>query len=266
VDFSLKHLALFNGIGGFQLAASWMGWENVAHVEINDWCNKVVKQHFPNSKCYTDIKNFDGKQYANTIDIISGGFPCQPFSIAGKRKGTEDERYLWPEMLRIIREVKPTFIVGENVSGIWPMVDQICSEVENEGYEIEPIDITACAVGAGHIRERYWFLAYSKRFAQSFGIFDRNGNKTEGWNKGTQIGCENRQLFEMASNANKRVPGWEWEFSEPKLVRIPHGVSDELDRIKALGNAIVPQVAYEIFEVIQMAAIADKERGQKVLI
>jgi len=107
----MNHLALFNGIGGFQLAAQWVGWNNIAHVEIDDFCNKVVAYHFPKSKCHLDIKEFNAKEYAGKIDIISGGFPCQPYSSAGSRKGKEDDRHLWPEMLRTIREIIYLFAI-----------------------------------------------------------------------------------------------------------------------------------------------------------
>ena len=103
----MKHLSLFSGIGGFDLAASWMGWENVAHCEINEFCRKVLKYHFPNSISHEDIKKTDFSPYRGTINIVSGGFPCQPYSLAGKRLGKNDDRHLWPEMLRAIREIKP---------------------------------------------------------------------------------------------------------------------------------------------------------------
>jgi DNA (cytosine-5)-methyltransferase 1 len=112
------HLGLFEGIGGFSLAARWMGWETLAWCEWNEFGQKVLRHHFPKAEGFGDITKTDFTKYANTIDILTGGFPCQPYSVAGKRKGKEDERHLWPEMLRAIREVNPTFIVGENVSGI----------------------------------------------------------------------------------------------------------------------------------------------------
>ena len=114
----MKHGSLFSGIGGFDLAAEWMGWENVFHCEREPFAQKVLKYHFPNSKLYDDITTFDATDYAGRIDILTGGFPCQPYSTAGKRQGTEDERHLWPQMLRIIREIKPRFVVGENVRGL----------------------------------------------------------------------------------------------------------------------------------------------------
>lgn len=158
----MKHLALFNGIGGFQLAAHWMGWENVAHVEIDEWCNRVAKKHFPNSICHTDIKQFDGTEYANRIDILTGGFPCQPFSTAGKQKGKDDDRYLWKEMLRVIRNVKPTYVVGENVAGIIQLeLDTVLSDLEAQGYTTETFIIPACAKNAWHRRDRVWIVSYA---------------------------------------------------------------------------------------------------------
>ena len=162
----MKHLALFNGIGGFQLAASWVGWNNVAHVEIDSFCNRVVAYHFQQSQCFTDIKQFDGKPFRNTIDIISGGFPCQPYSAAGKRLGTADDRHLWPEMLRVISEIQPSWVVGENVRGLtnWNgglVFDQVQADLEAEGYEVLPFLLPACAVNAPHRRDRIWFIAYS---------------------------------------------------------------------------------------------------------
>ena len=161
----MKHIALFNGIGGFQLAAQLAGWENVASVEIDEFCNKITKYHFPDCIQYEDIKTFDGTIYRGAIDIITGGFPCQPFSQAGKRKGTDDNRYLWPEMLRVIREIQPSYVVAENVSGILSLdgglvFEQVCLDLENEGYEVQPVIIPACAVNAPHRRDRVWFVAY----------------------------------------------------------------------------------------------------------
>ena len=162
----IKHLSLFNGIGGFQLAAQWCGWDNVASVEIDKFCNKVTKYHFPNCKQHEDIKKFDGTPYKGIIDVISGGFPCQPYSQAGKRLGKADERHLWPEMLRIICEVQPRYVVGENVRGItnWSgglVFDEVQSDLEAQGYEVLPFLLPACAVNAPHRRDRIWFIAHN---------------------------------------------------------------------------------------------------------
>jgi DNA (cytosine-5)-methyltransferase 1 len=156
---------LFNGIGGFALAAGWMGWNNIASVEIDPFCNKVTGYHWPNMKQHGDIKTTDFTIYRGTIDILTGGFPCQPFSQAGARKGTDDNRHLWPEMFRAIREIQPRYVVGENVPGLLNISDglvfeQVCADLESEGYEVQPVILPACAVNAPHRRDRVWIVAY----------------------------------------------------------------------------------------------------------
>lgn len=164
----LKHASLFSGIGGFDLAAEWMGWENVFHCEINKYCQQILKQNFPKSILYEDIKKTDFKEWNGKIDIISGGFPCQPYSNAGKRKGKEDDRHLWPEMLRAIREVQPAWIVGENVAGLlnWNggmVLSEIKTDLENSGFEVfPPCILPACGKNAPHRRDRLWIVAYSR--------------------------------------------------------------------------------------------------------
>jgi len=160
----MRHGSLFSGIGGFDLAAEWMGWENVFHCEWMEFPRKVLDYHFPNADSHIDICKTDFTKYANTIDILTGGFPCQPFSLAGKRKGTDDERYLWGEMLRAIQEIKPRFVIAENVFGITNIdgglvFQQVCLDLENEGYEVQPFIIPACAKNAPHRRDRCWFIA-----------------------------------------------------------------------------------------------------------
>lgn len=142
----LTHGSLFSGIGGFDLAAQWAGIETKWQVETDNFCNKVLEKHFPDAKRYRDIKETAGLE---RVDIISGGFPCQPFSIAGKRKGKDDDRYLWQEMLRIIGEVKPSYVVGENVANLWNMgFEHLLVDLENEGYEAESFIIPACSQNA----------------------------------------------------------------------------------------------------------------------
>jgi DNA (cytosine-5)-methyltransferase 1 len=160
----MRHGSLFSGIGGFDLAAEWMGWENVFHCEWNEFGQRVLKHHFPKADSYSDITKTDFRKYEGTIDIISGGFPCQPFSLAGKRKGTDDERYLWHEMLRAIQEIKPKFVIAENVYGIVNIdgglvFEQVCADLEDEGYEVQPFIIPAAAKNAPHRRDRVWFVA-----------------------------------------------------------------------------------------------------------
>jgi DNA (cytosine-5)-methyltransferase 1 len=177
----MKHGSLFSGIGGFDLAAEWMGWENVFHCEWMEFPRKVLDYHFPNADSHIDICKTDFKKYANKIDILTGGFPCQPFSLAGKRKGTDDERYLWGEMLRAIQEIKPKYVIAENVFGITNIdgglvFQQVCLDLENEGYEVQPFVIPAAAKNAPHRRDRCWFIAYA------------NGN--DGRSTDRESGCE----------------------------------------------------------------------------
>ena len=188
----MRHASLFSGIGGPEVAAAMLGWENVFHCEINEFGRKVLEYWFPNSESYEDITKTDFRKFRGTIDVLTGGFPCQPFSYAGKRGGQQDQRYLWPEMLRVINEVRPTWVIGENVAGIGTMVEQcritdlgsevtlfekgsglhrytaeftftierICSDLESEGYSVQPMLIPACAVGAPHRRDRIFFIAH----------------------------------------------------------------------------------------------------------
>jgi DNA (cytosine-5)-methyltransferase 1 len=274
----MTHASLFTGIGGFDLAAQWMGWENVFQVEIDPFCQKVLAKNFPNTTRYEDIKKFEGQKYRGTIDILTGGFPCQPYSIAGKRKGNKDSRHLWPEMLRVIREVQPKWIVGENVGGLlsWDkglVFEEVQTELETEGYEVQSFLLPACAVDAPHRRDRIWIVANAIR---------RNGNICEG--KGIQSPDEARRETRpsdytewfITNNNNKGLqgsaiiggiggirqnsgeqfagllcPDWQNFPTQSPICRRDDGVSNRVDRIKSLGNAIVPQVAFEIFKSIE---------------
>jgi DNA (cytosine-5)-methyltransferase 1 len=176
----MNHGSLFSGIGGFDLAAEWMGWQNIFHCEINAFCQKVLKYHFPHAATYTDIKQTDFTIHRGNIDILTGGFPCQPYSLAGKRKGKEDERHLWPEMLRAIREIQPRWVVGENVFGLvnWSgglVFHEVQANLEAEGYEVQPYVLPACAKDAPHRRDRIWFVAY----AGNIRCNDRSDNRQE---------------------------------------------------------------------------------------
>jgi DNA (cytosine-5)-methyltransferase 1 len=193
----MKHGSLFSGIGGFDLAAEWMGWENMFHCEWNEFGQKVLKHYWPNAESYGDITKTDFTKWRGQIDIISGGFPCQPYSMAGKRKGTEDSRHLWPEMLRAIREIQPTWVVGENVPGLvnWSkglVFEQVQIDLENEGYEVIPFLLPACSINAPHKRERVWFVAYSAR----------NGHKLR------RFGDSGQETRESESEQNKRERVW----------------------------------------------------------
>lgn len=184
------HASLFSGFGAADLAATWMGWDNAFWCEIDDFPRTVLSYWFPKSKGYGNIEETDFTPWRGKIDILTGGFPCQPFSVAGQRKGSDDDRYLWPEMLRAIREIRPTWVIGENVGGIISMVqpgretevehqaslfettdketiheqeyvvETVCRDLEQEGYSVQPVVIPACAVGAPHRRDRIFFIAY----------------------------------------------------------------------------------------------------------
>jgi len=163
------HASLFSGIGGFDLAAEWMGWENIMHCERDPFCQQVLQHHWPEAVLESDVKKLDGKKYAGRTTILTGGFPCQPYSQAGQRKGTQDDRHLWPEMLRIIREIEPTWVVGENVRGLlnWTgpegqpsmVFTEIIADMEAAGYQIWPYLLPAAGVNAPHQRQRIFFIA-----------------------------------------------------------------------------------------------------------
>ena len=162
----MNHGSLFSGIGGFDLAAEWMGWENVFHCEMNEFGRKVLNHYWPQSISHENIIKTDFNIYRGRIDILSGGFPCQPYSNAGKRLGEEDDRHLWPQMLRAIQEIQPRWIVGENVLGLvnWSdglVFEEVQADLESEGYSVQPYVLPAASVNAPHRRDRVFFVANS---------------------------------------------------------------------------------------------------------
>ena len=287
----MTHGSLFSGIGGFELAARWCGFTNVFSCEIEPFNRRVLHHHFPESELHDDIKEMDAAHYNGRVDIISGGFPCQPYSVAGKRLGKEDERHLWPEMLRIIREVAPTYVVGENVRGLvnWSdgmVFEEVCADLEAEGYDVQPFILPAASVGAPHKRDRVWFVAYSscagfttkaergrqecKRSGSEIrGIassISKIGNATNASNTGLQGSKENRNAGSSRKEREEQPAGcvcasWQKFPTQPPVCGGDDGLSAELDgitfskwradSIKAYGNAIVPQVAYQIFDTIK---------------
>lgn len=319
----MNHASLFSGIGGFDLAAEWQGWTNIFSCEKDDKANKVLQKNFPNVIHHRDIFELDATQYEGQIDILTGGFPCQPFSLAGKRKGTKDDRHLWPEMLRIIRECKPTYVVGENVFGLVNMdngktLESIYLDLEGEGYKVESFIIPACAVQAWHRRDRIWIIAYrmcSRKRVQIGGCrrqkrgyskeLERemvqqkrpaqkqtfepssqdharendphtkrsdvprecNERPREGQYRGLgsikidtyangigsqEQGQSRRSMYQKQNRKEKINRAFDdsiWT-TEPNVGRVANGIPGRVDRLKQLGNAIVPQVAYEIFKII----------------
>jgi DNA (cytosine-5)-methyltransferase 1 len=245
----MNHGSLFSGIGGFDLASQWMGWDNIFHCEWNDFGQRVLKHHFPNSISYGDITTTDFTIHRGQIDILTGGFPCQPYSQAGKRLGKEDDRHLWPEMLRAIREIQPRWVVGENVLGLvnWNgglVFDEVQADLENEGYVVQPYVLPACAVNAPHRRDRVWFASYSADTRVK-------SSRPTGQDK----------VFGFKTASKPTLVGW-YGFPTKSAVCGSHdGIPRKLDAItfpkwreesvKAYGNAIVPQVAHQIFKAIQ---------------
>jgi DNA (cytosine-5)-methyltransferase 1 len=182
----MMHISLFSGIGGFELAAEWAGWRNIASCEINEFGRKVLEHYWPDAYHHDDIHTFTyerlndeltrryGAGWRSDDIILTGGFPCQPYSAAGKRQGKEDDRHLWPQMLRVIREVRPKWVVGENVLGLvnWNgglVFDEVQADLEAEGYQIQPYVLPAAGVGAPHRRDRVWFVAYASSHGHQSG-------------------------------------------------------------------------------------------------
>jgi len=303
----MQIIDLFSGIGGFSLAGHWMGWETIQFCEIDKYCQKVLAKNFPDVPIHDNIKTLKGEQIKikpNEPTILVGGFPCQPFSVAGKRKGNKDARHLFPEMLRIIREVRPKYVVGENVAGIvsWDgglVFEEVQSDLEAEGYEVQSFILPAVSVGAPHRRDRVWFVAKntncksngglqterSKRKHRDFSATSEveNGSVTNS----SSIGCRGRckqcetdkykkwKIYQEVKQyrygiwsktkgcgqSDKKprssIPNWEQFPTQSPICGRNDGVSNRMDRLKCLGNSIVPQVAFEIFKAIQ--AIEDNQ-------
>jgi len=323
----MTHGSLFSGIGGFDLAAEWVGWENKFHCEWNEFGQKVLKYYWPNAESFTDITKTNFSKYEKKIDVLTGGFPCQPYSSAGKRRGKDDERHLWPEMCRAIREIKPRWIVGENVLGLVNWNDglvfhEVQTDLENEGYEVQPFLLPAAAVNAPHRRDRIWFIAHansisnrsnkfsglqfkngkiekkgtqtiynafrsngikgnatnsnsfrqhtskfkeqsSERRINALGKFDKsieNGNVTNSYGVGL---CGKSNWFRESRffSKNEQTNNWNNFPTVAPVCAGNDGLSNRLDgitfskwrkeSIKAAGNAIVPQVALQIFKAIK---------------
>ena len=264
------HLSLFSGIGGLDLAAEWAGFETVGQCEWADYPTKVLEKHWPDVARWKDIRtltkeDFYGRTGLHTVDIISGGFPCQPFSVAGKQKGKGDDRYLWPEMLRVITELAPRWVIGENVPGILRIAaDDVCKDLERAGYEVGIFDYEAAAVGAPHRRERIAFVAHANNAGlqgrERKELRERTGKWTAGQGGTPTANAESTERarergMARERRAEPRCGGW-WAV-EPDVGRVAHGVPNRVDRLKCLGNAVVPQAFYPIFR-----AIMDEMQGE----
>lgn len=251
----MTHLSLFTGIGGLDLAAEWAGFETVGQCEWADYPTKILEKHWPDVPRWQDIRSMTKESFyertgLRTVDVISGGFPCQPFSVAGKRRGSEDDRYLWPEMLRVIEELRPAWVVGENVAGIVNMaLDTVLSDLEAKGYAAGAFIIPACAVDAPHRRDRIAIVANT----DSIGY------------KGAKRLSENTEKIVTGTTRAYRTiaqfpDGIDWiqRARESGFLRRNNGVPHRVDRLRSLGNAVVPQQFYPIFQ-----AIAEVERNEQ---
>jgi len=281
----LRHGSLFSGIGGFDIAAEWAGWENVFHCEWNPFGQRVLKHYWPNAESFNDINLSDFSKYANNIDILTGGFPCQPFSSTGKRRGTADERHLWPRMLEVIKAIQPRYIVGENVYGLvnWSeglVFQQVHIDLEAEGYEVQAYVLPAAGVNAIHKRDRVWFVAHANsnvHTKHTKGRLDLERYTLGNTNTIQKLQC--KRLDNNATNTNSNRSKAEKTMGKTKsntinnqllsehrkafesaLLGTNDGIPKELDGItfsnwraqsaQAYGNAIVPQVALQIFNAI----------------
>ena len=315
----LTHLSLFSGIGGLDLAAEWAGFDTVGQCEWADYPRAVLEKHWPGLPRWRDIRTLTKESFyeqtgLRTVDVISGGFPCQPFSVAGKRGGKNDDRYLWPEMLRVIREIRPTWVVGENVPGIVNLaLDTVFADLEAEGYECECLLIPACGVDAPHKRFRVCIVAHTvngsvalrrngqlqdvaenggkgpdhrrgteepvtgKRWQNESGVggmadgvraevhtadSDTDFHGLEGRGSGSLLdakftNCSSRERERETGSVSRPASGtarthnpWENWPPEPGMDRVVDGIPNRVDRLKCLGNAVVPQQFYPIFEAI----------------
>jgi len=316
----LSHLDLFSGIGGFSLGLESAGLvKTVAFCDYEKFCQKVLNKHWPHVPIYGDVKELTHERLKadgiNSIDIITGGYPCQPFSVAGSQKGEQDPRHVWPEMFRLIQELRPAFVIGENVSGHIKLgLDTVLENLESEGYNARTFSISAASIGANHKRERVWTLAYSNdkgiraRFGRSNYDYEKKGRvwsfdrrrsesddewsnssttetealdvadtQSEGRRKPGHFNKEKRNTessatqsqsssSDVADTNGKRRRLWEtgskdakdvgqsprgeetlgWWDVEPDVGRVAHGVSQRVDRLKGLGNAVVPQIPFLI--------------------
>ena len=259
----MQHLDLFSGIGGFALAARWSGFETVAFCEVDQYCQKVLAKHWPQVPIYSDIKKLTRQGLESDgisqPDIITGGFPCQPFSVAGKQRGQDDNRHLWPEMLRLISELHPAWVVGENVPGFVRLaLDGCLSDLENQGYSVQSFIIPACAVDATHRRDRVWIIAHansqrepvSPKYEQPVVDAHFDGQGLQGGPKARNFSPKPEKTRQQFTRQNLS-PGRVDRPTQPPILRATNGIPHRMDRIKGLGNAVVPQLVYNLFQIIK---------------
>ena len=278
---SITHLDLFSGIGGFALAAASAGYKTIGFSEIEPYACKILKRHWPDVPNYGDIRNVRGIR----CELLTGGFPCQPFSLAGKQRGAKDDRHLWPEMCRVIAEARPTWVLGENVPGIIGMeLDNVLADLERLGYACWPIVVPACAVDARHRRDRVWIVAYAAGVNAWAGRPGRSEARTKtpiggadvadtneagrreqcraesvgaehaaaecrGENAGNSPQEQHEQHGQSWNGRGQSANPSRWQ-PEPGMGRVVDGLPNRSHRLKGLGNAIVPQVAETLIRMM----------------
>lgn len=273
----LTHLSLFSGIGGLDMAAEWAGFTTVGQCEFADYPTKVLEKHWPDVPRWRDVRTLTKESFyertgLRAVDVISGGFPCQPFSVAGKQKGKGDDRYLWPEMLRVITELRPRCVVGENVPGIIKIAaGQVVKDLERAGYHVVVFNFEAAAVGAWHRRSRVFFVGIADvadtarergqgriafcaaKPAERCGQMQSDAESGNGADVCNTVcaGLQDRAAEAVRKSGPREQhqrSGW-WA-AEPDVGRVAHGIPNRVDRLKCLGNAVVPQQAYPIFKAL----------------
>ena len=269
---TLRVLDLFSGIGGFSLGLERTGgFETAAFCEYEPFPRAVLAKHWPDVPCFPDVRELKGSDIDGPIDLICGGYPCQPFSVAGKRKGKADDRHLWPEFNRLVAELRPTWVIGENVNGHLSMgLDSVLSDLERQGYAARAFVIPACAVDAPHRRDRVWTIAHAANMQRDGSTKHRQQGERQVPQSGKRGGAEPvanandarlqrraqaRDAQSKRARSNEQperrahMPRAKWR-TEPAVGRVANGVPRRVDRLKALGNAVVPQVVEMIGHAI----------------
>jgi DNA (cytosine-5)-methyltransferase 1 len=275
----LRVLDLFSGIGGFSLGLERTGgFSTAAFCEYEKFPRSILKKHWPDVPCFSDVRELKGSDIDGPVDVICGGYPCQPFSTAGQRRGKEDDRHLWPEFSRLVDELRPTWVIGENVAGHISMgLDDVLSDLEGQGYAARTFVIPACAVAAPHRRDRVWTVAHATQLQRDGSREHRQSSERQIPELGKRSGPQpvahaddtRLQGRQEAGNAQGKrqgrdeqpkrctdLPGAIW-LPEPNVGRVANGVPSRVDRLKALGNAVVPQIpemiGYAILEAERAA-------------
>jgi DNA (cytosine-5)-methyltransferase 1 len=266
----MRELSLFTGGGGGVYASKLLGHQIVGYVEYNEYCQKIIKQRiedgiFDSAPIFGDIREFDGSSYRGSVDIVSGGFPCQPFSIAGRKKGVDDSRNMWPETIRVIKQIQPKEAFLENVPGLLHSgyFGQILKDLSEAGYDAKWITLSAGQCGAPHKRERLWILANARREQREERSRESlRCDKQKAIRSDAEYFCEDVPNSECkglegygeessrTSQAHTTFSNSCWWESEPDVGRVANGVADRRERLTALGNGQVPIVAYEAYRIL----------------